>query len=487
MQLFRKRLATYALAVLVLLTSPTWAFALAYGPTSINGLDAAVSPNQVILRWFVDVAEKAQSANDNLLVMRSQAGANNYATIATIPCPEGNGSASMSYTDTPTAGQYDYLITLPNRTTNSNVITVSVTDPASGGTGGVVGPSLGGSNQNTGLHPSIYTDDQWRVIMFWYIALTSIGGAFLLFAVLRSGYGYMAGGINPGVRASFIEDVQRMIIAMGIIAAAPAFVFILSLVNDQFVNLFATVLNAFVGRPIIDKPILSTAVGMFERIIASPFNAIISILKFVFGVESIDTLVFNGQTGTLFRGLLGDLSTGNPIGDVVLNGALTAFTVYFNAIYSIRKWILTVNLVATPIIAWVWAISAERQIIEIWVAEIIMTIFMQASQALSFGVLGSILVYAGGALAANSTNVIVNQLIVLGLFIGGFAGSIGMLVIMYNGFKLVLNTGGDDGKKRSEALQGIGKAIIGMIIVGLAMSIAGFLAWLLSGNWGVNM
>lgn len=530
-RLIRKAFAAYALAAFVILSSPTWAFAGIYNVSGLSGLGCSVGTyfqdgiwqKSVNMQWQADLVQLAVPVKGEAIqVLRSPAGTGNFMVVATLPVPDQGGNAAMSYSDIIGNGQYDYKVKSNKglETVESNTVTVSVSGSESGGdstgqntgssqdtgqssndNGAGQGNSQDGGNsqsndssnqssgQNTGFHPSIYTDNQWRVIMFWYITLTALGGAFLLFAVLRSGYGYMAGAMNPGVRASFLEDVQRMVVAVGIVALAPGFVFILCLVNDQLVNLFASVLDSFVESAKMEQPNLgSMTVGMFEKILAAPFNAAINIFNWIFGTKSIDDLVFNGQTGSLFHGLFTSLDAkNNPVAEVVLHGAITAFTVYFNAIYAIRRWLLAINLVATPIIAWVWAISAERQIIEIWVAEVIQTIFMQASQALAFGVLFSILLYTGGTLSPNSTDYVVNQLITLGIFIGGFAGSIGMFLLTFNGLKLVLSGGGDDGKKRSEAIQGIGKVVIGMAIVGLAMVVAGFLAWLFSGDWGIRI
>lgn len=333
------------------------------------------------------------------------------------------------------------------------------------------------------MHPSIYTDSQWQVMMFWYTVLTSIGGGFLMITVVISGYRQMASSLNPGIRVSFIEDVQRAGLTMVIIALAPVFVIVLISINDGFVWLFGKLVNFFAANPQVDKPTLSTAVGMFENIVAAPFKTIIDIFNTIFGLKNLDQLVFNSQT-KIFGSLMNSIETGNPIADVVLNGSLSAFTIYFNALYTIRKWVLAANLVATPIIAWVWAMTAQRQILEIWVGEVVQTVFMQTTQALALGIFVSIMTFTGSIAGAfESTEWLSSGFIRIGIYFAGFAGAICVYVIVMLGTKLIFVR---NSKTRTDTLEGMGKALLALVILGLSVSIAGFLAVLLSGNWGVK-
>lgn len=332
------------------------------------------------------------------------------------------------------------------------------------------------------MHPSLYTDSQWQVMMFWYAILTSLGGGFLVITVVISGYRQMANSLIQGVRVSFIDDVQRAVLAMAIIALAPVFVNMLSGINDGFVWLFGKLVNYFSDNPQVDKPVLENAVGMFEYIVAAPFKTIINIFTTIFGLKDLDYLVFNGQT-RVFGSLMKSMETGNPIADVVLNGALTTFTVYFNALYAIRKWVLAANLVAAPIIVWVWAMTAERQIIEIWIGEIIQTVFMQTTHAMSLGIFVSIMTFSGNVAGFEGAAWLTSGFVKLGVYFAGFAGSICTYVIIALGTKLIFVK---DEKARSETLQNMGKALIGLLIIGLSVAIASFLAYLLSGAWGVK-
>ncbi|MCL6476991.1 MAG: hypothetical protein K6T65_01105 [Peptococcaceae bacterium] len=333
------------------------------------------------------------------------------------------------------------------------------------------------------MHPSLYTENQWQVMMFWYAVLTSIGGGFLMITIVISGYRHLAKSLNPGVRVSFIEDVQRAVLTMAIIALAPVFVNVLSGINDGLVWLFGKMVNFFAADTQVEKPALGTAVGMFEKIVAAPFKTVIEIFNTVFGLKNLDYLVFNGQT-KVFGSLTNSIETGNPIADVVLNGAISAFTVYFNALYTMRKWVLSASLIATPIIAWVWAMTAERQILEIWVAEIIQTIFMQTTHALSLGIFVSIMTFTGTVAGSfESTEWLSGGFIRFGVYLAGFAGAICVYVIVLLGTRLIFAR---SSKARSETLEGMGTALLALLILGLSVAVASFLAYLLSGGWGVK-
>lgn len=334
------------------------------------------------------------------------------------------------------------------------------------------------------MHPSIFTADQWQIMMFWYATLTTICGGILLLTVVKSGYKYMTSALNPGVRVSFIEDVQRMFIAMLLIALAPVFVTLLSGINDGFVWICGKLVNHFVDNPGIKEPVMKEVAGMFEAVIAAPFNGAVKIFNWLFDLKSVDELIFNGATNVFGKKLFGTVNTGNVFANALINISLVAFDVYFNAVYTIRTWVITASLVSTPIIVWVWAFTAERQVLEIWVAEIVQTTFLQSAHALSLGIFMSI---AGGVSSAAGKILDVSffssQLVQIGVFFAGFAGSICVGIVIVLGIRLILAS---TEKEREEAKAGLTKAFIGLIILGLCVVIASFLATLFSGSWGVK-
>lgn len=335
------------------------------------------------------------------------------------------------------------------------------------------------------MHPSMFGDSQWSTMMFWYVALSALGGAFLYMTIVRSGYTYMNSALNPGVKVSFIEDTQRCIYAMGIVVFAPFFITLLTLINDAFVNLFANILSPFVVNTPIQSPDMSQVIeGMFEKIIASPFKAIIKLIEYVFGLKSIDTLIFNGRANIFSSQLFVSINTGKEFVDSLVNLSMAGFTVYFNALYSIRFWVVTGTFVATPIISWVWAATGNRQIIEIWAAELIQTIFMQTTHSFALGMFTSIL-YSKKGMSIGEMDVswLSVGLISVGMFIASFGGSICVCVAIVMGIRFIFSRTEED---RANAKAGLRKAFIALMILAFSTSIAFFMAFLLSGDWGIS-
>ncbi|MCR4443261.1 MAG: pilin [Peptococcaceae bacterium] len=331
---------------------------------------------------------------------------------------------------------------------------------------------------------SIFDGQNWPKIMFWYNLLASLSGVFILWSIIKCGYKYILHPFNPGVRASLMETVQRCIVAVAIIALAPAFVKVLVAVNDAFVSLLAQAGNQLINNPgslqtgVIDGP------GVFEKILAVPFQIVLNLLDLIFGLYDLDDLIFNGHLTAFGDGFFSGrgIDVGNVFGNVLVQLAFVGFTVYFNVLYTLRHWVIVATLAATPLLVWIWVLSEEKQVIEIWAGELVSTTFMQLFHALNFAVLFSI---ASAVPLSNltDTSLLARGLKDLGLWVARFGGAAAVLAIVFMGLKLILAR---DEKARAEAQEGIGKALLGVIILGLSLAVAGFLAHLLSGDWGAR-
>jgi hypothetical protein len=306
----------------------------------------------------------------------------------------------------------------------------------------------------------------------------------LLFSIIKTGYKYSQSALNPGVRVSFIEDVQRAVLAMGIIALSPTMIALLIGINDGFVHVCGNVLNNFAYGSSIENTAMSEKAGMFEVILAAPAKTLLSLINLSLGLKGLDDLIFNGNTN-MFANIFAGVNTGNIFADVVLDSSLVGFNLYFNAVYTIRFWMITAAIVATPIVAWVWVLTAERTVLEVFLAEIVQSVFLQSSHALSLGIFMSI---AGGVGAAGggdpSAGWLSGQLVHIGVFVAGFAGSICVAVLVVMGFRFITTS---DERSRSDAKEGVKKALIGLVVVGLCTAIASFIAVTLSGSWGVRV
>ena len=331
---------------------------------------------------------------------------------------------------------------------------------------------------------SIFDGHSWPKIMFWYNLLASLSGVFILWTIIKCGYKYILYPFNPGVRASLMETVQRCIVAVAIIALAPAFVKALVAVNDAFVSLFAQAGNQLISAPAGLQSGSIEKDGIFDRILVAPFKILLQLLNYIFGMYELDDLIFNGQLAAFgdgfFRGA--SVSVGNTLGNILVQLAFVGFTLYFNALYIIRHWVIVATLAATPLLVWIWVLSEEKQVIEIWAGELVSTIFMQLFHALNFVVLFSI-ASAVPLSKLTDTSLLARGLKDLGLWVAGFGGAVAVLSIVFMGLKLILAR---DEKARAEAQEGIGKALLGVMILGLSLAVAGFLAYLLSGDWGAQ-
>lgn len=334
------------------------------------------------------------------------------------------------------------------------------------------------------MHPAIF-DEHWGVMMFWYSALTCICGGLLLINVVKSGYNYSRSALNPGIRVSFIEEIQRMTLAMGMIALMPLLITLLIGINDEFVALCAKALDHFVARDVTLVIEKMAPASMFETVISTVIKTFNFLFNKALGLSDIGTLVFNNKLESrIFSSILNPMDTGNIFSDQLLDLSLLVFNIYFNAVYTIREWMLTASVVAAPLMIWVWVLSGERTVLEVYFGEIVQATFMQSSHALSLGIFMSIAGGAGstGAAIDVGSGLLSGKLVAVGVFFAGLAGSICLAVLVVMGVRMITTTGE---KEREEAKEGVIKALIGLLIIGLSTIIAAVLARALSGNWGV--
>ncbi|NLV23126.1 MAG: hypothetical protein GXY49_14300 [Syntrophomonadaceae bacterium] len=150
------------------------------------------------------------------------------------------------------------------------------------------------------------------------------------------------------------------------------------------------------------------------------------------------------------------------------------FTLYFNAVYVIRKWVIMINIAVAPLVIWIWVLSEKREVIEIWLAEIIQTIFMQTFHALAFGVVFSIL-YCPAALPTLSFETAASAgtaFIGLGRVIAYFAGVICAGVIVFQCYHIICAI---NDEQRAAAQTTLGRSLIGLLIIGLSLMITTYL------------
>lgn len=343
--------------------------------------------------------------------------------------------------------------------------------------------SAGGVNQVTGPLP-VFTEKTWPTIMFWYVILASLSGVFIFLAIIRSGYQYMFSATSsPGLKASFAETTQRCIIALVVIMTAPMLVGLLIQVNDALVGVCASITDSVGTAGNLDLE----SDPMFEKnwinqIIAWPIKTVfIDFPNKLFGLHPLTHLVFNNETDVINPSLfVGYLSDGNPadFADPLITVLVTlifvVFNVVFNAIYTIRGWVIIAVLCATPLIIWIWALSSQKTVIEIWLSELFQTIFMQTWHALTFAIVMSVLLLQGRtpsinpAITVNLTTILIGA----GKFFASFGGIICVGIIIYSSYKLIVGlvVAGDE-KSIADYKSNLQKSLIGLIILSLALII----------------
>lgn len=364
-----------------------------------------------------------------------------------------------------------------------------VDNPPTGGNQLPPGQDSQNGDEDTSRHkpltdiPLLFTQQSWEKTMFWYQALAALSGIFILGAVIKCGYKYFFSAFNPGVRASLTETLQRCVIAVAIIMLAPVFIKVLVAVNDSFVYFFASAGQEMIDPTISGNSQQLSSTGLFEMVISAPFKVLVDILYKVFGLYDIPALIFNGNL-TILTGSLSamPIDTGNVFGDVIIEIVLVGFTFYYNALYTVRRWVIVATFAATPLLIWIWVWSEEKQVIEIWAGELISTIFMQTFHALTFALLFSIASQKGIAGVANIPWLAENLRGLL-FWVAGFGGVIAVCGLIYLAYRLVMAT---TEKARTEVKEGFGKVVIGLVVLGLCLTIASFVVHTLGGEWGVN-
>ncbi|SHE98482.1 hypothetical protein SAMN02745218_01215 [Desulfofundulus australicus DSM 11792] len=476
MRLLSRKLLPVFLLLFTFVLPLTAAAGPPYRVKDLSNLRAVAYPSgRVEVSWNVQVYEVPPSfPNAKVYVYRVSAdgGKEQVAALEVPPDAPVGSYFQMSCSDTPPAkGKYTYYAL--SNDTESNKYTVDTSAVTEEGDPGV--PNSGKTDVE--VRPGLFTPEQWNTIMWWYGILTSISGGFLVMVVVRSGYRHMVSGLNPGMRASFIEDVQRCILAMVLIVLAPVLVKLLIAINDGFVSLFASVVKQAAVNAQMAKPEQLDKAGMFEQVLALPFQAVLDIIQKIFGLAPIEQLVFNSKDLNLIAGA-GTIETGNVFANALLNLALAAFTVYFNAVYTIRHWVVTAALVATPLITWIWVLTSERQVIEIWAAEIFQTIFLQSAHALTLGIFLSVLCGAAGG--GIDTSWLGGGLRDIAVWFASFGGAVCVMVIVFLGYRYMTAR---NEKEFAQAREGLVRALIGLAILGLSLTIAGFLVYLFNGKW----
>lgn len=186
-----------------------------------------------------------------------------------------------------------------------------------------------------------FTASEWALLDKWYKAVASSMSCLVLIAVFVTALRTAAAGINPIHKFSLMDDMLRWFYALVIIAGGPLFVWICIVVNNALVAQF-----------------------------------------YELGTKISGSM----QTVAIDKSFLESIHTGSPLTTAIVRVSYAFISLYFNVLYLIRKIVLIVMYVFTPLMAWMWAINKRVAAVTIWVSEVVTTTFMQATHALAFAV-----------------------------------------------------------------------------------------------------
>lgn len=324
----------------------------------------------------------------------------------------------------------------------------------------------------------IFPGNSQKVVMFWYYSLVTLSGAFMFILFIKSGYQHMfSAATNPGVKASAILSIQRGLVGLIIVMIVPFLVNLLIMVNDTFVDFCRQALE-FVSniQPVEMAEIqtISTTNSFLDTLFSWPIEKLNLIIVKILGLTPLGDIIFNQTPDcTIFQPEYTNgsfIHTNNPFADVLLRFIMLLYTLYFNAVYIIRRWVVTAIMAVTPIIIWIWVITDHKQIIGLWAAELTQTIFMQTFHALTFGIVFSVLAFSGGDIGYYLEGTQITALLIgIGKYIAAFGGVFCIAVLIMQAYHIILNT---NERERAEALTKIRSALAGLVILGLSFAIA---------------
>lgn len=181
-----------------------------------------------------------------------------------------------------------------------------------------------------------FTQDEWDIAMKWYHAVEIATGGLAVVSMIAAGMRLMAAGANPSKRADAMQKMGLTVLAYAVIWFLPLLSQLVFMGNAYLTELFKNLLSAYGG-------------GKFA------------------------------QTGWDF---IESIQTSSILTTALIKCAFVGLMIYFNILYTIRKFVLISMLVVVPIAVWGWSITGISRGLSLVVGEIISNAFMQTSHAL---------------------------------------------------------------------------------------------------------
>lgn len=193
-----------------------------------------------------------------------------------------------------------------------------------------------------------WTPGEVAFIKLWYIAMLGLTMPLYIIAIAISGFKIIMSGANPGARGEAIASIWRWFGAAAIVLLAPLLVQTLLWITVIILDGIQFAFNLVAGTAGISQNISDWG-----------------------GINFGDV----------------SLHTGSVLGTAIVKVMFVFIWVWFNAIYFVRKLVLTVMLCFTPFMALLWALNKNVNAVGIWMGELASNAFMPVAHALVLCVL----------------------------------------------------------------------------------------------------
>jgi hypothetical protein len=198
-----------------------------------------------------------------------------------------------------------------------------------------------------------YMDTIWT----WYKAMAAGSFVLILIAVVMTAFKFTAAPFNMSLREDAVASLWRWLVAILIIAGAPIFFYAMVRINNGLVDLFLAIAN-------------NVAPG-----------------------KSLDVMLQPGASP----------QTGYYLADSMVSLIFSFIRLWLAILYALRKLVLTIILIFTPIMAWLWSLNKNVNAAQVWLGEIVSNIFMQTAHAFVFLILLSFINVGGSGGASLPT------------------------------------------------------------------------------------
>jgi hypothetical protein len=194
-----------------------------------------------------------------------------------------------------------------------------------------------------------FTATEMNTIWTWYKAMAAGSFVLILIAVVVTAFKFSAAPFNMSMREDAVASLWRWLVAILIIAGAPILFYATVRINNGLVDLFLAIAN-------------NVAPG-----------------------KSLDVMMQPGASP----------QTGYVLADSVVSLIFSFIRLWLAIIYALRKLVLTVILIFTPLMAWLWSLNKNVNAAQVWLGEILSNIFMQTAHAFVFLILLSFINVGG--------------------------------------------------------------------------------------------